>query len=110
MMRCCRPRTLAVCARRWSSTLPPHKLVPMPRLSPTMTTGTVHRWRVGDGDPVHLYDLMCEVSTRELLEEPTPNDVVMEVEGHEDGFIAKILAPVGTAAAPDEPMCAAGVA
>jgi hypothetical protein len=55
-----------------------------------------------------MYDLMYEVTTRELLEEGTPDDVVMEVEGHEDGFIAKILAPVGTAAAPDQPMCASG--
>lgn len=69
-----------------------------------MTTGTVHRWSVGEGSAVRQYDLVYEVSTRQLLEEPTPNEVVMEVEVHEDGYLAKILAREGVVAAPDEPI------
>jgi len=104
------PAAFAANARRCSSSLPslpPHRLLPMPRLSPTMTTGTMHRWTKGEGDAVATYDLVFEVTTREILEEPTPNDVVMEIEVHEEGYIAKILAPIGTRVAPDEPMCAA---
>lgn len=45
-----------------SASLPPHKVVPMPRLAPTMTTGKVHQWNIGIGDAISPYDLVFQVS------------------------------------------------
>ncbi|EOD11591.1 putative pyruvate dehydrogenase E1 component beta subunit [Emiliania huxleyi CCMP1516] len=94
-----------------SASLPPHKVVPMPRLAPTMTTGKVHQWNIGIGDAISPYDLVFQVSITgpELLgndatEKQADAVVVMEIECIEDGFLAKILAPVGADAGPDQPI------
>ena len=131
------PRRLCGSARSLcSASLPPHKVVPMPRLAPTMTTGKMHQWNIGIGDAISPYDLVFQVSitgpellgndatekqadavvrrarTASLLPCPLPEcagapptQVVMEIECIEDGFLAKILAPVGADAGPDQPMC-----
>ena len=53
MLPLLRSRTAIIAARASStlarSKLPPHKLMPMPRLSPTMTTGTLLRWHIEEG-------------------------------------------------------------
>ena len=89
-----------------SARYPPHKLMPMPRLSPSMTSGVVHRWLVAEGSQLSTYDLVFEVATRELLEEPTAEPVVLEIETHEEGWLARVLVAEGAAAVPDQPMCA----
>jgi len=88
-------------ARAW----PPHKLMPMPRLSPSMQCGVLERWVVRSGDPIEMYDVVCHVSTDQLTtENPTGHPHVLEIEVHEDGFLAKILVAPGSRVAPDEPI------
>uniref|UniRef100_A0A7S0IYL7 Lipoyl-binding domain-containing protein n=1 Tax=Calcidiscus leptoporus TaxID=127549 RepID=A0A7S0IYL7_9EUKA len=112
---------LAMAARRWPRTMPfsqqirhfpsgcahanvSYKLMPMPRLSPSMSRGVLERWHLSAGDQISTYDLVCDVSTDELLDEPSSPTFVLEVESHEDGWLAKVLVAEGGAAAPDMPI------
>ena len=79
--------------RALSSSLPPHRLMPMPRLSPSMNTGRLDQWLVAVGDEVVSEHIICEVSTSELTEDPDDGTLVLQIESHEDGFLAKILLP-----------------
>jgi hypothetical protein len=45
------------------SSYPPHTLYPMPALSPTMETGTIAKWNLGEGDAFAAGDVLCEVET-----------------------------------------------
>ena len=47
-------RRTALARRALSTSLPPHKLMPMPRLSPSMRTGKLEQWLVVEGDEVRL--------------------------------------------------------
>ena len=91
--------------RALSGSLPPHRLMPMPRLSPSMSTGRLDQWLVAVGDEVVSEHVVCEVSTSELTEDPDDETtLVLQIESHEDGFLAKILLPDGASAAPDVPI------
>jgi pyruvate dehydrogenase E2 component (dihydrolipoamide acetyltransferase) len=46
-----------------SSSYPPHTLYPMPALSPTMETGTIAQWNLGNGDSFAAGDVICEIET-----------------------------------------------
>ena len=46
-----------------SSAYPPHTLYPMPALSPTMETGTIIKWNIGNGDSFAAGDALCEIET-----------------------------------------------
>jgi pyruvate dehydrogenase E2 component (dihydrolipoamide acetyltransferase) len=61
--------------------------IKMPALSPTMTTGTLAKWLVGEGDGVNSGDVIAEIET---------DKATMEVESADDGVMAKILVDVGT--------------
>lgn len=87
--------------RALSSSLPPHRLMPMPRLSPSMNTGRLDQWLVAVGDEVVSEHIICEVSTSELTEDPDDGTLVLQIESHEDGFLAKILLPDVRALAPN---------
>ena len=41
----------------------------MPKLSPTMTQGRVSKWFYGEGDYVKTYDVICEITTPDLLDD-----------------------------------------
>lgn len=71
-----------------AGTLPPHEVLPMPALSPTMVEGTVSAWKKQEGDAVNTGDVLADIET---------DKATMEMETMEDGFLAKILAPAGTA-------------
>ena len=43
-------RTAPVATTRRRLALPPHNVVSVPALSPTMETGTIARWHVAEGD------------------------------------------------------------
>ena len=58
----------------------------MPALSPTMTTGTLAKWFVGEGDQVNSGDVIAEIET---------DKATMEVESVDDGIMAKILVDAG---------------
>ena len=60
--------------------------IKMPALSPTMTTGTLAKWLVGEGDRVNSGDVIAEIET---------DKATMEVESVDDGILAKILVDAG---------------
>ncbi|GIM11853.1 hypothetical protein Vretimale_15310 [Volvox reticuliferus] len=76
--------------------LPPHQVLNMPALSPTMNSGSIVEWKKKVGDMVAPGDVYCEVET---------DKATISWESQEEGFIARILLPnsskdieVGTAA------------
>ncbi|KAJ9159858.1 hypothetical protein P3X46_025319 [Hevea brasiliensis] len=74
--------------RHFSSTdLPPHAVIGMPALSPTMTQGNIAKWRKKEGDKIEVGDVLCEIET---------DKATLEFESLEEGFLAKILAPEGS--------------
>ncbi|XP_078388413.1 dihydrolipoyllysine-residue acetyltransferase component of pyruvate dehydrogenase complex, mitochondrial [Cetorhinus maximus] len=73
-------------ARRWYS-LPPHQLVPLPALSPTMQMGTIARWEKKEGDKINEGDLIAEVET---------DKATVGFESIEECYMAKILTQAGT--------------
>jgi pyruvate dehydrogenase E2 component (dihydrolipoamide acetyltransferase) len=69
-----------------TKSLPPHTLIRMPALSPTMTKGNIGVWRKKEGDAVSVGDVLVEIET---------DKAQMEFECPEDGFLAKILQKEG---------------
>jgi pyruvate dehydrogenase E2 component (dihydrolipoamide acetyltransferase) len=63
----------------------------MPALSPTMEKGNLARWLKKEGDKVKSGDVIAEIET---------DKATMEVEAVDEGTIAKILVPEGTADVP----------
>lgn len=63
----------------------------MPALSPTMEKGNLSRWLKKEGDKVKSGDILAEIET---------DKATMEVEAIDDGVLAKILVPDGTADVP----------
>ncbi|XP_057470906.1 dihydrolipoyllysine-residue acetyltransferase component 1 of pyruvate dehydrogenase complex, mitochondrial isoform X2 [Actinidia eriantha] len=70
-----------------SSELPPHIILDMPALSPTMSQGNIAKWRKKEGDKINVGDVLCEIET---------DKATLEFESLEEGFLAKILAPEGS--------------
>lgn len=66
--------------------LPPYTEVPMPALSPTMETGVIGKWLLGEGDAIGAGDLMAEIET---------DKATVDYEATDDAFMAKILIPEG---------------
>ena len=60
----------------------------MPALSPTMTEGKLAKWHKQEGDAVEPGDILAEIET---------DKATMEVEAVDEGILAKILIPDGTA-------------
>ncbi|KAK4385605.1 pyruvate dehydrogenase complex, mitochondrial [Sesamum angolense] len=70
-----------------TSELPPHIVLGMPALSPTMNQGNIAKWRKKEGDKIEVGDVICEIET---------DKATLEFESLEEGFLAKILAPEGS--------------
>ena len=81
------PRGLfsSLIARRHLS-LPPHTLLPMPALSPTMTSGNLASWKLKEGDAIAVGDVIAEVET---------DKATVDYEAQDEGFLAKILMAEG---------------
>ena len=60
----------------------------MPALSPTMEKGNIAKWLKKEGDKVKAGDILAEIET---------DKATMEYEAIDEGVIAKILVPEGTA-------------
>lgn len=76
---------------RWMSSnddLPYHLVVGMPALSPTMETGTIAAWKVKEGDEFGAGDSLAEIET---------DKATIDFEAQDDGVVAKILMPSGSA-------------
>ena len=63
----------------------------MPALSPTMEKGNLARWLKKEGDTIKPGDVLAEIET---------DKATMEVEAIEEGVLAKIVVPEGTADVP----------
>src|SRR5262245_61841335 len=63
----------------------------MPALSPTMEKGNLARWLKKEGDKVKSGDVIAEIET---------DKATMEYEAVDEGTIAKIVVPEGTADVP----------
>jgi pyruvate dehydrogenase E2 component (dihydrolipoamide acetyltransferase) len=63
----------------------------MPALSPTMEKGNLAKWLKKEGDAVKSGDVIAEIET---------DKATMEVEAVDEGTLAKILVPEGTADVP----------
>jgi pyruvate dehydrogenase E2 component (dihydrolipoamide acetyltransferase) len=61
-------------------------IIEMPKLSDTMTTGTVVKWLKNEGETVKSGDIIALVET---------DKATMDLEVFEDGVLLKIVAPVG---------------
>lgn len=79
-------------ARSWFSSYPPHEIVGLPALSPTMESGTIVSWNKAEGDSFGPGDAICSVET---------DKATVDFEAQDDGIIAKILAQAG----PNEIKC-----
>ena len=90
----CRPQAVRqplgrmVLGARSLSSLPPYTILPMPALSPTMTSGNLAAWKKAEGDKVDVDDVLAEVET---------DKATVDYESQDEGFIAKILVPEGCA-------------
>src|SRR4030095_9778531 len=63
----------------------------MPALSPTMEKGNLAKWLKKEGDPIKSGDVIAEIET---------DKATMEVEAVDEGILAKIVVPEGTADVP----------
>ncbi|MFO1151285.1 MAG: pyruvate dehydrogenase complex E1 component subunit beta [Alsobacter sp.] len=63
----------------------------MPALSPTMEKGNLAKWLKNEGDRVKSGDIIAEIET---------DKATMEVEAVDEGVLAKILVPAGSADVP----------
>ncbi|MFC6792444.1 pyruvate dehydrogenase complex dihydrolipoamide acetyltransferase [Methylobacterium komagatae] len=63
----------------------------MPALSPTMEKGNLAKWLKKEGDPIKSGDVLAEIET---------DKATMEVEAVDEGVLAKIIVPEGTADVP----------
>ncbi|XVF23422.1 hypothetical protein REPUB_Repub13aG0036600 [Reevesia pubescens] len=70
-----------------ASDLPPHIVIGMPALSPTMNQGNIFKWRKKEGDKIEVGDVICEIET---------DKATLEFESLEEGYLTKILAPEGS--------------
>ncbi|XP_075234196.1 uncharacterized protein LOC142332015 [Lycorma delicatula] len=66
----------------------PGQEINMPSLSPTMSEGTIISWKKNEGDKINPGDALCEIQT---------DKAIMTFEVEEEGILAKILVPAGTA-------------
>jgi len=76
-------------------------IIDMPKLSDTMTVGTLVKWLRKEGDAVKVGDMLAEVET---------DKATMELESFFAGTLIKIYAPAGSQVAIGAPLCAIGKA
>ena len=75
-------------------------IIDMPKLSDTMTVGTLVKWLKKEGDPVVTGDMLAEVET---------DKAAMELESFFDGVLLKIIAPAGSQVPIGSPLCIVGI-
>lgn len=75
------------------------EIIEMPKLSDTMTTGTLVQWLKQEGDAVSSGDMIAEVET---------DKATMEVECFEDGILLKHYIKAGDSLEVGGPICAIG--
>lgn len=71
---------------RTYASYPPHTVIGMPALSPTMTQGNLAVWSKKVGDKLEPGEVLAEIET---------DKAQMDFEFQEEGYLAKILVPEG---------------
>lgn len=66
---------------RHLSALPDHKLLTMPKLSPTMEVGTIQEWCKTPGDAIEAGDVLAEIET---------DKATRSFEYNDDGYLARV--------------------
>jgi pyruvate dehydrogenase E2 component (dihydrolipoamide acetyltransferase) len=74
-------------------------IIDMPKLSDTMTVGTLVKWLKGEGDAVRNGDILAEVET---------DKATMELECFFDGTLLRIFIPAGSQVPVGSALCAVG--
>ncbi|KAF7718890.1 Dihydrolipoamide S-acetyltransferase [Penicillium ucsense] len=69
-----------------SKSFPPHTIISMPALSPTMTAGNIGVWQKKAGDALQPGDVLVEIET---------DKAQMDFEFQEEGVLAKVLKDSG---------------
>ncbi|EPS27210.1 Dihydrolipoyllysine-residue acetyltransferase component of pyruvate dehydrogenase complex [Penicillium oxalicum] len=69
-----------------SKSFPPHTIISMPALSPTMTAGNIGVWQKKAGDSLQPGDVLVEIET---------DKAQMDFEFQEEGVLAKVLKDSG---------------
>ncbi|CAM9016634.1 hypothetical protein WICANDRAFT_24844 [Wickerhamomyces anomalus NRRL Y-366-8] len=85
LTRCTRLNSLNIV--RFQSSYPPHTVIGMPALSPTMTQGNLAVWNKSVGDQLQPGEAIAEIET---------DKAQMDFEFQEEGYLAKILVEAGT--------------
>jgi pyruvate dehydrogenase E2 component (dihydrolipoamide acetyltransferase) len=75
------------------------QIIEMPKLSDTMTVGTLVKWLKKEGDVVKSGTMLADVET---------DKATMELECFFDGTLLKIFSPAGSQVAVGAPLCAVG--
>ncbi|HLP09202.1 MAG TPA: pyruvate dehydrogenase complex dihydrolipoamide acetyltransferase [Opitutaceae bacterium] len=74
-------------------------IIDMPKLSDTMTVGTLVKWLKNEGDPLSSGMMIAEIET---------DKATMELECFEDGTLLKQVAKIGDQIAVGAPICVVG--
>ncbi|GAX18159.1 hypothetical protein FisN_25Hh142 [Fistulifera solaris] len=69
-----------------TASLPYHLVVGLPALSPTMNSGSLAEWYVQEGDRFAAGDAVAKIET---------DKASIDFEAQDDGYVAKLLQPVG---------------
>lgn len=72
--------------QRWFASYPPHEVMGMPSLSPTMESGTIAAWNLKEGEAFAAGDVFCSIET---------DKATVDFEAQDDGVVARILADAG---------------
>ncbi|CAF1046042.1 unnamed protein product [Rotaria sordida] len=80
-----------------SDSLPSHKKIALPALSPTMESGTLRSWAKQEGDKISEGDILAEIET---------DKATLGFESIDEGYLAKIIIPAGSKDIPVGKLCA----
>jgi len=86
-IRSWKPVAAGIVSKRHYSSLPSHEKVLLPNLSPTMEAGTIVSWEKEEGDRIEEGEVLALIET---------DKSTMEMETPEEGYLAKIMMPVGS--------------
>ncbi|KDO25920.1 hypothetical protein SPRG_08861 [Saprolegnia parasitica CBS 223.65] len=69
-------------------------VVPLAKVSPTMTGGRITAWQKDVGAYVDCYDLLYEFDAQGVTDDDASSSVKMEVECCDEGFLAVVFDPL----------------
>mmetsp|Transcript_20639 Transcript_20639/g.36640 ORF Transcript_20639/g.36640 Transcript_20639/m.36640 type:complete len:188 (+) Transcript_20639:1-564(+) len=85
--------------------LPWHLWIPMPSFSPVMSEGKLLNWIVKEGERIGMTELIAEVEVDKLSDLIADGGATtMEMESHEEGYLARIFVKEGETRVPGAPI------